>query len=235
MNILIRNYLLIGTIWLSMGESCIASTRPAAGLDDAKARASYTIGVQLGTSLRRRALDLDAEATARGLKDALAGSTPQISKADAGKALADFAKKHQVQRQGHLKQVGTRNAAAGETYRAANSRKAGVVVLSSGLQYRVLKEGTGRIPAATDTVITRYQAKFLDGVVFDGSSRYGGQNSFQLAKVIPGWREALLKMKAGSKWELVVPPALAYGEKGRGREIGPNATLIFELELVDIQ
>ena len=127
------------------------------------------------------------------------------------------------------------NQEQGETFLAENEKKEGVVALPSGLQYKVVDEGTGETPAATDTVVTHYRGTLIDGKEFDSSHRRGEPASFPVNRVIAGWTEALQLMQVGAKWELFIPPDLAYGERGAGREIGPHSTLIFEIELIGIQ
>ena len=127
------------------------------------------------------------------------------------------------------------NQKQGEAFLIENEKKEGVVALTSGLQYKVVDEGTGETPAATDTVVTHYRGTLIDGKEFDSSHRRGEPASFPVNRVIAGWTEALQLMQVGAKWELFIPPDLAYGERGAGREIGPNSTLIFEIELLGIQ
>jgi FKBP-type peptidyl-prolyl cis-trans isomerase len=131
--------------------------------------------------------------------------------------------------------VGEENRKAGEAFLAANKAKAGVVTLPSGLQYRILKAGDGGKPSDADTVECRYRGTLIDGTEFDRSDPSGQPATFKVAGVIPGWREALKLMSAGSKWQLFIPPQLAYGARGAGRAIGPNATLIFDLELLAVK
>ena len=134
-----------------------------------------------------------------------------------------------------IKEQGQENQEQGETFLAENGKKEGVVSLPSGLQYKVVDEGTGETPAATDTVVTHYRGTLIDGKEFDSSHRRGEPANFPVNRVIAGWTEALQLMQVGAKWELFIPPDLAYGERGAGREIGPHSTLIFEIELIGIQ
>lgn len=135
----------------------------------------------------------------------------------------------------NAKKVGEKNKREGDVFLAENKKKPGVKTLPSGLQYKVLKEGTGRTPKKADTVVTHYRGTLLDGKEFDSSYRRGEPATFPLNHVSRGWTEALQLMKVGSKWELLVPAQLAYGENGAGSDIGPNATLIFEVELLGIK
>ena len=127
------------------------------------------------------------------------------------------------------------NRQKGEAFLVENQKKEGVITLPSGLQYKVIEEGTGESPKPNDTVVTHYRGTLIDGKEFDSSYRRGEPASFPVNRVIAGWTEALQLMKVGAKWQLFIPPELAYGERGAGRAIGPNAALIFEIELVEIQ
>ena len=131
--------------------------------------------------------------------------------------------------------LGEKNKKEGEVFLAENKKKEGVTTLPSGLQYKVIKAGTGKKPKSTDTVTVNYRGTLIDGTEFDSSYRRGEPASFGVSGVIPGWTEAMQLMQEGAKWQVVVPPNLAYGEKGAGPNIGPNATLIFEIELISIQ
>jgi FKBP-type peptidyl-prolyl cis-trans isomerase FklB len=131
--------------------------------------------------------------------------------------------------------VGEKNQKEGEAFLAENKKKEGVITLPSGLQYKVIKAGSGNKPKATDTVSVHYQGTLVNGTEFDSSYRRGQPVSFPVNGVIPGWTEALQLMEAGAKWQIVIPSNLAYGDRGAGPQIGPNATLIFEIELISIQ
>jgi len=134
-----------------------------------------------------------------------------------------------------FQQLADKNQKEGEVFLAENKKKKGVITLPSGLQYQVIKEGTGKIPKATDTVTTHYRGTLIDGTEFDSSYKRGEPASFPVNGVIKGWTEALQLMKVGSKWQLFIPSNLAYGPQGAGQAIGPNATLIFEIELLSIK
>jgi FKBP-type peptidyl-prolyl cis-trans isomerase FklB len=133
------------------------------------------------------------------------------------------------------KMAGEKNQKEGEAFLAENKKKEGVITLPSGLQYKVIKAGSGNKPKATDTVTVHYQGTLVNGTEFDSSYRRGQPVSFPVNGVIPGWTEALQLMEAGAKWQIVIPSNLAYGDRGAGPQIGPNATLIFEIELISIQ
>jgi len=202
-----------------------------------KEKASYAIGMNIGKSMHRDAVDIDTSILLRGLKDGMSGAKPLITDDEAKAALtalqADLRKKQEEK----LQVEGDTNKKAGDAYLAENKTKDGVVTLPSGLQYKVLTEGTGPKPTATDTVVCNYKGALLDNTEFDSSYKRGQPATFPVSNVINGWKEALQLMPVGSKWQLVVPSDLAYGPRGgpQGSGIGPNATLVFEVELISIK
>ncbi len=203
-------------------------------LSDAKKRASYAIGMDIGTSFKNNGLDIDPALLAAGLADSF-GGTPAMTETEMRATLDAFQKQLQAKAMEKQKADADKNIKAGEVFMAANAKKEGVKTTASGLQYRVLKSGTGRKPKATDTVRTHYHGTLVDGTVFDSSVRRNEPAEFEVNGVIPGWTEALQLMKEGDKWELVIPAKLAYGERGTpGGPIGPNSTLVFEVELLSI-
>jgi FKBP-type peptidyl-prolyl cis-trans isomerase FklB len=200
-----------------------------------KDKASYAMGMNIGTGLRKQSIDIDPAILARGLRDAFANGKTLLTEDEVRTILtqlqADMRKKQQ-----ELAQVaGENNKKQGVAFLEANKAKEGVVTLPSGLQYKVLQEGTGPKPTATDSVVCNYRGTLLDSTEFDSSYKRGQPLTIPVTGVIKGWTEALQLMPVGSKWQLFVPSDLAYGERGAGGPIGPNATLIFEIELVSIQ
>jgi FKBP-type peptidyl-prolyl cis-trans isomerase FklB len=219
-----------------------AGTKTATGaakapfaLKTAKDKQSYAIGLNIGKTMRRDSVNVDLSVLTRGIKDALAGGkvlmTDEEIKATLS-ALSTDLKKTQDEKQ---RVAGAANKSAGEAFLAANKAKDGVVTLPSGLQYKILKEGTGPKPTATDTVACNYRGTLINGTEFDSSYKRGQAATFPLGQVIKGWTEALQLMPVGSKWQLFVPSDLAYGPQDRSADIGPNSTLIFEVELLSIQ
>jgi len=213
-----------------------ASKAPAVlVLNTQKDKTSYAIGMNVGKGLHRDSVDIDPAILLRGLKDALAGDKTLLTDKEAQATLTalqnDLRKKQQEMRQ----QATETNKKEGEAFLAANKTKDGVVALPSGLQYKILQEGTGPKPAATDSVVCNYRGTLLDGKEFDSSYKRGQPATFPVTGVIKGWTEALQLMPVGSKWQLFVPSELAYGDRGAGADIKPGATLIFEVELVSIQ
>jgi FKBP-type peptidyl-prolyl cis-trans isomerase FklB len=200
-----------------------------------KEKISYIIGVQIGSQLKGDSMDVDPNLVGRGIQDAIAGNKLLLSDQDAKDTMNAFQKEQAVRQTAEKKKQGEKNKKEGDVFLAENKKKTGVKTLPSGLQYKVLKEGTGKMPKATDTVTTNYKGTLIDGKEFDSSYRRGEPATFQVSGVIPGWTEALQLMKEGSKWQLFVPPQLGYADRGAGNQIGPNATLIFEVELISVK
>lgn len=222
---------LVAAMAISVSVQVSAQDEGAPGkLDTAKAKASYGIGYNIGSSIKREGLDLDVKILAAAIADALAGKDAALEPAVVQAAIEELAKEKSAKK---LKD----NA----EWLAANAKKEGVKVTKSGLQYLVIKEGTGATPTTESRVETHYRGKLLDGTVFDGS--YDGDEpaesdqtiSFGVTQVIRGWTEALQLMKTGAHYRLFIPSELAYGERGSGRAIGPNEVLIFEIYLVGIE
>ena len=198
-------------------------------LKDQKDKASYSIGLNIGGNLKQQALDLSPALVAAGVRDALSGGKPLLTDAEVAAVLMEFKK----QMAGQQSAKGEKNKKDGEVFLSANGKKEGVKTLASGMQYKVLKEGKGKKPKASDTVTTHYRGTLIDGTEFDSSYKNGEPVSFPLTDVIPGWTEALQLMAVGSKWQLFIPSGLAYGEGGQG-PIPPNSTLVFDIELIGI-
>jgi FKBP-type peptidyl-prolyl cis-trans isomerase len=200
-----------------------------------KDKVSYAIGMNIGANLHRQSVDIDPKVLQQGLEDALAGGKTLLSEDEARATLTDFQTDMRKKQQEKMQQAGEANKKDGDAFLAANKAKDGVVALPSGLQYKILTAGTGPKPAAGDSVVCNYRGTLIDGKEFDSSYKRGQPATFPVSGVIKGWTEALQLMPVGSKWQLFVPSELAYGERGTGADIGPNATLIFEVELLSIQ
>jgi len=209
----------VATLW--------ASQALAVDLKTDKQRFSYMVGMQIGQQLKKDNIDLDEAAFMAAIKDVAADAKPQLSQEEMQATL----KRVQQQRAEEAKKVGDQNLAEGEKFLADNKGRPGVKELPSGLQYKVIKAGTGATPKATDTVEVDYRGKLIDGREFDSSYSRGKPATFPVNGVIKGWQEALQAMKVGAKWQIFVPADLAYGSRGAGALIGPNATLIFDVEL----
>ena len=199
-----------------------------------KDKLSYAIGMNIGGGMKKDGVDVDPSILAQGLKDTLAGSKPLLTEAEAQAVMAEFRTTMIKKKQEDAQRVGDANKQAGQQFLAANKGKEGVVTLPDGLQYKILKEGTGPKPAATDSVTVNYRGTLINGTEFDSSYKRNEPATFGVNQVIKGWTEALQLMPVGSKWQLFIPSDLAYGERSPGGEIGPNSTLIFDVELLSI-
>lgn len=217
-----------------------APKQKAALLKTEMDKVSYVIGTQLGQSFKQQEIEIKVEPMMRGLKDAMAGKKLALSQEEMQKVMMGFqqrmmAKQKELQekQQERQKVEGAKNLAAGKAFLAANGTKKGVKVLPSGLQYKIIKKGTGKTPTANDKVKTHYRGTLIDGTEFQNSYKLNQPAEFPVNKVIKGWTEALQLMKEGGKWELYIPANLAYGEPGTPN-IPANSTLIFEIELLEV-
>ena len=211
------------------------SSAPLA-LETQKDKVSYAVGINLGRGIHKEAVDVDPEILARGLRDGLSDAKPQMTDEEVQATLTELQKQVTAHQQEVRQQAIEKNKKAGETFLAANKDKPGVVTLASGLQYKIIEPGTGPKPTASDSVVCNYRGTLIDGTEFDSSYKRGQAATFPVGQVIKGWTEALQLMPVGSKWQLFIPPDLAYGERGtNGGPIGPNETLVFEVQLVSIQ
>lgn len=216
-----------------LAVGCAGQDDPA--LKSPKERYSYALGADLGNQLRARSLEVDSDLFGKGLKDALSGGKTLLTEAEVRASIAELQaefKRKQLQAAGPVPEDGKN---AGQAFLAENQKKDGVVTLPSGLQYKILKAGDGKKPTEEDTVVCNYRGTLVNGTEFDSSYKHDQPATLAVKGVIPGWRETLKLMAVGSKYQLFIPPELAYGQYGFGREIGPNATLIFEVELVAIK
>jgi FKBP-type peptidyl-prolyl cis-trans isomerase FklB len=210
-----------------------AQSKPSLKTDQEKV--SYSIGLDIGANFKRQSVELDSKALTAGISDGLSGAKPALSEDEVKKVLADFQQQMRTRLAAVAQQAADDNKKKGEAFLAENKKRKGVVTLPSGLQYKILKEAKGAKPKATDTVSTHYRGTLIDGTEFDSSIKRGEPAEFPVNQVIKGWTEALQLMPVGSKWQLFIPSDLAYGPQGAGNMIGPNSTLIFEVELLDIK
>ncbi|MGD0517852.1 MAG: FKBP-type peptidyl-prolyl cis-trans isomerase [Thermoguttaceae bacterium] len=207
----------------------------ARALKTQKEKMSYSIGVDVAKNFAKMGMDLDLDVFFRGLKDGFSGKKLLMTDDEMHATISAF-QNDLTKKQSQGKQTAAEeNKKTGEAFLAENKKKEGVVTLPSGLQYKILKAGKGKKPTDADTVECHYRGTLIDGTEFDSSYRRGQPATFPVAGVIAGWTEALKLMPVGSKWQLFVPSQLAYKERGSGQEIGPNATLIFEVELLGIK
>lgn len=197
-------------------------------------KSSYAIGQNIGRQMVMEKELIDEAALVQGLSDAINERDPRLTDEEIGQVLREFQAKVQLAQQQRQEEQLAENKDAGDAYRAENGAKPGVTTTASGLQYEVLTEADGPKPQSTDRVSVNYVGSLVDGTVFDSSERHGGPATFQVNEVITGWTEALQLMSVGSKYRFVIPSELGYGERGSGPMIGPNATLVFEVELVEI-
>lgn len=215
-------------------DAAFAQSKGKPSLSTEKEKISYILGHQTGANFKRNGIELDLKAFNTAIEEAIAGKKSQISPEETQKILVAFQGQIESKMAAKNKEAGEKNAKEGKTFLEENAKKPGVVKLPSGLQYKVIKEGTGPQPKDSDTVTTHYKGTLINGTTFDSSIDRGEPVSFPVGGVIKGWTEALKLMKVGSKWQLVIPSELAYGAQGAGPDIGPNSTLVFEVELLSI-
>jgi FKBP-type peptidyl-prolyl cis-trans isomerase FklB len=200
-----------------------------------KDKLSYAVGMEMGMGVKAQGLEIDPALLAQGIKDAISGAKPLMSEDELRTVITGLQEEMKQKQMQAMEAAATENKKTGDAYLAENGKKDGVTTLPSGLEYKVITAGAGKKPSETDTVLCNYKGTFIDGTEFDSSEHAGKPVPFEINKVIPGFKEALQLMAVGSKWQIVVPSSLAYGERGAGGVIGPNSTLIFDVELVSIQ
>jgi FKBP-type peptidyl-prolyl cis-trans isomerase FklB len=208
------------------------------GIKSEKGKRSYSIGYDIGTniskSFKQQSMDVDPRLFSNGVRDAFLGKKPALSEQEIKDTIAALQKELMAKRMTMIKELSEKNKKEGASFLAGNKKKAGVTTLPDGLQYRVIKQGAGESPTATSRVKVNYKGRLINGTEFDSSYKRGTPAEFDADKVIKGWTEILPLMKEGSTFEVVIPSELAYGERGQGAHIGPNATLIFEIELISV-
>lgn len=212
----------------------LASAQEAADLQTPEARGSYSLGYKIGSDFKTQGIEVDPDLLMQGLRDALAEKTPALDEKQRREALNELQQRISGRQQLMKNQLADKNLWEGKAFLNKNRQKPGIISSATGLQYKVLAAGSGRRPSLQDTVTVHYRGYLLDGSEFDSSYKRGKPASFPVQGVIRGWTEALLMMKPGAKWQLFIPPELAYGKKG-SHGIGPNSTLIFDVELLEVK
>ena len=199
-----------------------------------KDRISYSIGMNIANNLKQQSYDVDPELVAKGIKDMMSGSATLCTEQEAEKSINEYQTELTAKHEAQSKISGEKNMKEGEKFLAENKQKPGIITLPSGLQYKILKTGTGPKPTLAQTVTINYRGTLINGKEFDGSKK-DAPLTYPVNQFIKGWTEALQLMAVGSKWQLFVPSDLAYGERGAGGDIGPNATLLFDVELISVK
>ena len=212
----------------------MAADAPNIELKDQKDKLSYSIGMDIGRNFKRQSIEVNPDILSAGIKAVLQDQKPLLTEEEARQVITTFQTEMRSKQMEKQKEQGEKNKKEGEAFLAENKKKEGVKVTPSGLQYKVITMGTGPKPTTNDTVTTHYRGTLVDGTEFDSSYKRGEPASFPVTGVIKGWTEALLMMPVGSKWQLVIPPDIAYGPSGRPG-IPPNSTLLFDIELLEIQ
>lgn len=219
----------ITALVISIALPLFAQDKPQ--LKDLKDKVSYAVGLNVGSNFKKQGQELNPDAVVAGLKDAMSGKPPAMSEKDMKETMEAWTKQMEEKQ----KVAGEKNVAEGKKFLEENKKKDGVKTTASGLQYKVMKEGTGAQPKESDTVTVNYRGTLISGTEFDSSYKRGQPATFPVNGVIKGWTEALQMMKAGSKYQLFIPSDLAYGPRAMGPDIAPNSTLIFEVELLEVK
>ncbi|MFI4963058.1 MAG: FKBP-type peptidyl-prolyl cis-trans isomerase N-terminal domain-containing protein [Legionellales bacterium] len=212
-----------------------AMATDATSLATDKDKLSYSIGADLGKNFKNQGIEVNPETLSKGMQDGMSGAQLILSEEQMKAVLSKFQKDLMAKRSAEFTKKSDDNKTKGEKFLADNKAKQGVVVLPSGLQYKIVEAGKGAKPTKSDKVTVEYTGNLIDGTVFDSTDKTGKPATFQVSQVIPGWTEALQLMPAGSTWEVYVPSGLAYGPRSVGGPIGPNETLVFKIHLISIQ
>ncbi|HBD7144128.1 TPA: macrophage infectivity potentiator Mip [Legionella pneumophila] len=220
---------------MGLAISTAMAATDATSLATDKDKLSYSIGADLGKNFKNQGIDVNPEAMAKGMQDAMSGAQLALTEQQMKDVLNKFQKDLMAKRTAEFNKKADENKVKGEAFLTENKNKPGVVVLPSGLQYKVINSGNGVKPGKSDTVTVEYTGRLIDGTVFDSTEKTGKPATFQVSQVIPGWTEALQLMPAGSTWEIYVPSGLAYGPRSVGGPIGPNETLIFKIHLISVK
>jgi FKBP-type peptidyl-prolyl cis-trans isomerase FklB len=212
---------------------CVADEKPE--IKDQKDKISYSLGYRVGGDFKRQGIEINPALIMQGIQDALTGAEPHMTTQEMRQIMMELKRKIVAKHRQERQQAAEKNLAEAKAFLAENGKKDGVKTLPSGLQYTVLEAGSGKTPKAGDTVTVHYRGTLINGTEFDSSRKRNHPATFQVDRVIHGWTEALQLMQEGAKWQLFIPPDLAYGERGAGAKIPPNSALIFEVELLSVQ
>ncbi|AUH73337.1 macrophage infectivity potentiator [Legionella sainthelensi] len=220
---------------MGLAMSTAMAATDATSLTTDKDKLSYSIGADLGKNFKNQGIDINPDVLAKGMQDGMSGAQLILTEEQMKDVLSKFQKDLMAKRSAEFNKKAEENKAKGEAFLSANKSKPGIVVLPSGLQYKIIDAGTGAKPGKSDTVTVEYTGTLIDGTVFDSTEKAGKPATFQVSQVIPGWTEALQLMPSGSTWEVYVPADLAYGPRSVGGPIGPNETLIFKIHLISVK
>ena len=223
---------IISIALVACNESADSKSDAVVELESEAQKVSYIMGINIGSQINTDDLDFDMATFNMGVKDAFSGTEPRLSEEEVRTVIDGFQARITAKQEDAAKVAGDNNLKEGEAFLAEKAKSEDVVVLESGLHYKIIEEGSGKSPTPEDTVEVHYSGTLIDGTEFDSSYKRGMPAQFGVTQVIPAWVEALQLMKEGAKWELYVPSSLAYGPGGTGGAIGPNQTLIFEVELL---
>ncbi len=223
------------TLGLAMAVLLPLATHAESEIKGEKEKLSYSLGSQIGNDIKRNQIDIDVDVFARAMRDAIGGGKLAMTEEEIRTTMQDFQRNMQQKQMAAMKELADKNKKESDTFLAENKKKPGVVTLPSGVQYKVITEGKGKKPGPKDVVVANYAGTLPNGTEFDSSYKRGQPATFPLDGVIKGWQEVLPRMPVGSKWQVVIPPELAYGEHGAGQQIGPNQALVFEIELLDVK
>jgi FKBP-type peptidyl-prolyl cis-trans isomerase FklB len=225
-------------IIMSAVLSILAMAAFAFGEDELKStedKLSYSLGLNIGNSFKQQSIQVHPDIFLKGIKDGLVGGAHLLTDNEVSEIMLALNKELTERKAEYMKKLGEKNSTDAASFLAENKKKEGIKTLASGLQYKIINEGKGKSPKAADTVTVHYRGTLIDGKEFDSSYRRGEPATFPVNGVISGWTEALQLMREGAKWQLFIPSNLAYGDKGAGNVIGPNAALIFEVELIAVK
>lgn len=225
----------MGLLAVQVSAAEIQTTTTNDTLTTKQDKISYIFGHNIGKNMNQQGIEISMDAMSQGIKDGFSNGESKIAVEEMTNLMRDFRKEMTARKSEKKKLQSDQNSKEGKDFLAENAKKEGVVVLPSGLQYKVMISGTGNSPKADDKVKTNYRGTLINGTEFDSSYKRSKPTTFPVNGVIAGWTEALQLMKEGAKWQLFVPSDLAYGKRGAGNQIGPDATLIFEIELIEIE